>query len=80
MMMTAKQAKNFMQAYRDDYIKGQLKFINCKIIEAIQNGEDNIYIDEFIDKKIEVALKNLGYNVTKGHSFSIPYTRISWGD
>ena len=77
--MTAKQAKNFMRAYKEDYIKGQLKFINCKIFDAIQQGDDFVIMDGDIDKRIEMTLKNLGYKVDKNQQYNEIYTKISWG-
>lgn len=78
-LMTAKQAKNFMRAYKEDYIKGQLKFINCKIFDAIQQGDDFVIMDGDIDKRIEMTLKNLGYKVDKNQQYNEIYTKISWG-
>lgn len=82
-LMTAEQAKIFMKAYKDDFIKGQLKFINYKITEAIQEGNDYVVINNAVvtsnfDKKIEVTLKNLGYNVKRDEESH--YIIISWGE
>lgn len=82
-IMTAKQAKTFMKAYRSDYIKGQLKFINYKIAEAIQQGEDFITIKSFssnanLDTQIETTLKNLGYDVITDRDSE--FVTISWGE
>lgn len=80
-LMTAEQAKNFMKAYKDDFIKGQLKFINYKITEAVQEGKDyaiinNVVVTSNFNKQVEMALKNLGYNIKKDDNFII----VSWGD
>ena len=82
-LMTAEQAKNFLRAYRNDYVKGQLKFINYKISEAVQNGEDFITIKSMainanFDKRIETTLKNLGYDVIIDRDSE--FITISWGD
>lgn len=79
-IMTAKQAQDFMRAYKNDYIKGQLKFINCKIFDAIQQGDDFAIMNGNIDKRIETTLKNLGYKVTKNEQCNDIYTKISWGE
>ena len=81
-IMTAKQAKTFMQAYKSDYVKGQLKFISYKISEAIQQGEDFITIKNLssnvnFEKQIEVTLRNLGYEVETDRDSE--FTTISWG-
>lgn len=82
-LMTAEQAKNFMKAYKDDFVKGQLKFINYKITEAIQEGQDfviisNIVITSNFNKQVEMALRNLGYVVEKDEDNN--FIVISWGE
>lgn len=82
-IMTAKQAKNFMKAYKSDYIKGQLKFISYKISEAIQQGKDfitikNISSNADFDKQIEIILKSLGYDVETDRGSE--FITISWGE
>ena len=82
-IMTAKQANTFMKAYKSDYIKGQLKFINYKIAEAIQQGDDfitikNISSNANFDRQIETTLKNLGYNIETDRDSE--FITISWGD
>ena len=48
-MMTASEARQFMNTYRKNYIGGQLKSINSKIAFAIQDGCDHVYLDMAID-------------------------------
>lgn len=80
-LMTAEQAKTFMKIYKDDFVKGQLKFINYKIAEAVQEGKDyaiinNAVITSNFNKQVEMTLKNLGYNIKKDDDFII----VSWGE
>ena len=49
-LMTAEQAKNFMKAYKDDFVKGQLKFINYKSPPFIFTRLFILNISSFIDK------------------------------
>lgn len=77
-MMTAREARQFMNTYRKNYIGGQLKAINSKIGMAIQDGHDHIRLDTAIDKDIENTLKNLGYDIETGIQFNNPYTIIKW--
>lgn len=77
-MMTANEARQFMNAYRKSYIGGQLKSINSKIALAIQDGYDHICLDMAIDKEIENTLRNLGYAIETGEKYNNPYTIICW--
>lgn len=77
-MMTANEARQFMNAYRKSYIGGQLKSINSKIALAIQDGYDHVCLDMAIDKEIENTLKNLGYDIEKGTQCNSLYTIIKW--
>ena len=77
-MMTANEARQFMNTYRKNYIGGQLKAINSKISIAVQDGYDHVYLDMAIDKDIENTMKNLGYEIEKGFQYNNPYTIIKW--
>lgn len=82
-IMTAKQAKTFMRTYKNDYVKGQLKFINYKISEAIQQGKDFVTIKNLsskakLDSQIEMTLKNLGYDIETDRDSE--FIIISWGE
>ena len=77
-MMTASEARQFMNTYRKNYIGGQLKAINSKISMAIQDGYDHVWLDMAIDKDIENTMKNLGYDIEKGTQYNNPYTIIKW--
>lgn len=77
-MMTASEARQFMNTYRKNYIGGQLKAINSKISMAIQDGYDHVCLDMAVDKDIENTLKNLGYDIEKGTQYNSPYTIIKW--
>lgn len=77
-MMTAREARQFMNTYRKNYIGGQLKSINSKISMAIQDGYDHVCLDMAIDKDIENTMKNLGYEIEMGLVHNNPYTIIKW--
>ena len=62
-LMSATQARKYMEGYRKTVVENELKKIKKYIEEATSRGEDCTYIHKTISNDTKTILENLGYNV-----------------
>lgn len=77
-MISAKQARKQSEQYFQSELDKEIEMIEQKILYAITQGKNCVYIESAISTSTKQMLEQLGYKVKYGQQYNESYTNIEW--
>lgn len=77
-MLTASEAREQTNKVKERKTDMFLDMINKEIEKAINNGENEIYLSEFINDDLKDIMLKYGYKIERFDNQLDTWTKISW--